>query len=63
MDKLIYRPKELAQVIGVAPSTLYQWVAAGEFPKPIKLAGRATGWRAEDITEWIDSRPTVGVTA
>ena len=33
-------------------STLYERIAAGNFPKPIKLGERAVGWLEGDIADW-----------
>ncbi|MGN6227122.1 MAG: helix-turn-helix transcriptional regulator [Dyella sp.] len=47
----------LRQVAGsVAPvsgATIWRWVASGRFPKPVKLSGRVTAWRCEDIHAWL----------
>jgi predicted DNA-binding transcriptional regulator AlpA len=42
----------LSQVLSVIPLGKTSWwegVKSGRFPKPIKLYGRCTAWRAEDI--------------
>lgn len=57
-DQLIYRPAELIRLLGIPRTTLYRWVRQGDFPKPVKLGDRATGWHAADIEEWLASRPT-----
>jgi len=31
-------------------------MADGAFPRPVKLGKRAVGWRASDITAWLESR-------
>jgi prophage regulatory protein len=46
----------LSQVLSVIPLGKTSWwegVKTGRFPKPIKLFGRCTAWRAEDIRELI----------
>ncbi len=42
--------------MGVKRSTLYDWLKAGTFPKPVALGGRLVGWRESDVTAWLDSR-------
>ena len=37
-------------------STLYRRVAAGDFPRPIKLGERASAWSAAEIDAWIADR-------
>ncbi len=54
MTDAILRPKAAAKYLGVAVSTLYRWAAASDFPKPFHLGPRVTGWRKEDIDQWIE---------
>lgn len=41
--------------IPVSPSTWWQGVKDGRFPKPQKLGARVTVWRAEDIRTLIEN--------
>ena len=41
---------------GLSRSTIYAWMARGEFPQPIKLGAKAVAWRESDITAWLSSR-------
>lgn len=41
--------------IPVSPSTWWQGVKDGRFPKPTKLGPRTTVWRAEDIWRLIET--------
>ncbi|MEO6744512.1 MAG: AlpA family phage regulatory protein [Caldimonas sp.] len=45
---------------GLARSTIYRMVAAQTFPCPVRLGGRAVGWRLADLDRWSDSRPPAG---
>jgi len=47
-------------ITGLSRDSLYRLAREGEFPKPRKLAGRASGWRSDEVQEWIDSRPFAG---
>ncbi len=42
--------------IPVSPVTIWRWVAAGKFPKPIKLSGNVTAWKAEEVRTWMDQQ-------
>ena len=44
---------------GLGRSTIYRLVAEHKFPSPVKLAGRAIGWRRTDLDRWSDARPEV----
>lgn len=46
--KLYYRAKEIAQISGIARTTLYGYIKKGLFPKPIKF-GSMSLWRKEDV--------------
>lgn len=41
-------------LVPLSKSTIWRRVAAGTFPKPVKLSERVTAWRAEDIRAWLD---------
>lgn len=43
-------------IVPVGASTLWRWVAAGTFPKPVKLSERVTAWRAADVQAWVDAQ-------
>ena len=48
--------KEVMHATGVSRSSIYAWIAAGRFPKPVKIGTRRTGWKASAIREWLASR-------
>ena len=43
--------------IGLGRSTIYRLIAEQSFPAPVKLAGRAVGWRRSDLERWSAARP------
>ena len=43
---------------GLARSTIYRLIAERKFPCPVKLAGRAVGWRRSDLDRWSEDRPS-----
>jgi prophage regulatory protein len=44
---------------GLSRSTLYNRMAAGEFPTPISLGARSVGWVESEINAWITARINV----
>lgn len=54
-DPLLRLPAVLA-VLGVGRSTLYDWMARGIFPKPIKLGTKVSAWRRSAIENFIAAR-------
>lgn len=55
MPKFLRRPA-VSERYGVPPSTLYDWIAKGHFPKPVRLGARAVGWSVEELEAWERSR-------
>jgi len=41
---------------GLSRSTLYNRIAAGEFPSPVSLGARSVGWVESEVNAWISSR-------
>lgn len=60
----IIRIKELACLIGLSRSTIYDRLNPKSqrfdpsFPKPVKLGSSAVGWHAGDVAVWINSLST-----
>ena len=53
------RMPSILRMTGLGRSTIYRLMAERKFPSPVKLAGRAIGWRRTDLDRWIEARPTV----
>lgn len=49
----VLRLAEVQDKTGLARSTLYKYVDAGTFPRPIYLGGRAVGWIDAEVHEWL----------
>jgi prophage regulatory protein len=45
---------------GLGRSTIYRMVAKQTFPSPVRLGGRAVGWRRSDLDRWGANRPVAG---
>jgi len=56
MTERILRRPHVEAVTGLSRSTIYAWVAAGCFPKPIALGTRLVAWRESDIDAWLAAR-------
>lgn len=50
------REVRLLQFLPFSHSTLWRRVRAKTFPAPVKISGRITAWRAEDIRAWIEAQ-------
>ncbi|MCE1227358.1 MAG: AlpA family phage regulatory protein [Geobacteraceae bacterium] len=60
-DKFI-RIKQVSEIIGIAPSTIYQWLREGKhnFPAPIKIGGKTSLYRLSEVTEWVNGQAAGG---
>ena len=56
MDERILRLPAVKERTGLSRSSVYEKIAARDFPKPIALGARAVGWLESDIDAWIDRR-------
>jgi prophage regulatory protein len=52
----IIRLKAVKARCGLSRSTLYNRMAAGEFPSPIALGPRSVGWLESEINAWVAAR-------
>lgn len=53
----VLRFTEVAAATVLSRTKIYALIKVGGFPAPIKLGERASGWRSDEIAEWIASRP------
>lgn len=56
MSKVILRLPDVIEQIGLSRSSIYQKMAEGSFPKPIRLGKRAVGWLKKDIDNWLENK-------
>ena len=54
--KILRLPALLARV-GLSHATIYRMISSGEFPRSVRIGVRATGWRSDEVEEWLASRP------
>lgn len=55
----VLRRETVLDRVGVSYPTLWRWMGAGRFPKPIKLSVNSVGWLEADVEAWIRARLTV----
>ena len=56
MAPKLLRLPDVTHHTGLSKATIYRLIKSKRFPKPVKLADRAVGWRLEQIEAWIASR-------
>jgi prophage regulatory protein len=52
----VLRRNEVEKATGLPRSTIYEKMAKGEFPKPIKLSAKSVGWLENEIIDWQKAR-------
>lgn len=48
-----YRLRDVLRITSLSRSTVYRRIAARRFPPPVHLGGRACGWSAAALQDWI----------
>lgn len=56
MVNTVLRRADVERATGLPRSTIYEMMARGTFPKPIKLGTRAVGWLETEILAWQRAR-------
>jgi len=55
-QRLLARPEEAAELLGVGRSTIYELMRAGELP--VVHIGRAARIPIQDLRHWVEARET-----
>jgi prophage regulatory protein len=56
MMNAVLRRADVERATGLPRSTIYELMARGTFPKPIRLGARAVGWLETEIVAWQRAR-------
>jgi len=52
MSTKFIRRRDVQEATGLCRSAIYQGIADGTFPRPVKLGPRAVAWISEEIEAW-----------
>nr|WP_152456427.1 AlpA family transcriptional regulator [Microbulbifer sp. THAF38] len=55
----ILRLPEVERQTGLKKTYIYALVKKGEFPTPIKLGERASGWLSSEVCQWVQDRVAI----
>jgi prophage regulatory protein len=55
IDKLLRLP-EVREMVRRSTTRIYNDMAAGTFPKPIRIGMRAVAWRECELQNWLTNR-------
>ena len=56
-SRSLLRLPDVQQLTGLSRSSIYRLEGEGAFPQRVRLSERATAWKLDELTAWIDSRP------
>ena len=49
---------QVAEKLTVSRATVWRYVSTlSDFPKPLKLSRGCSRWRAEEVDQWLETRP------
>lgn len=51
------RRRDVEALTGLSRSTIYDLMARGLFPRPVKLTARAIAWPEGRVADWLANRP------
>ncbi|MEL5876039.1 AlpA family transcriptional regulator [Cereibacter sphaeroides] len=55
LDRHLRRPA-VEEATGLSRSAIYELMSKGQFPRPVKLTGKAVAWPESAIAEWLAQR-------
>ena len=58
MFPTLMRRPEVEKAVDLSCASIYRLMSEGQFPRPIRTGKRAVRWKAEDVADWLDSRPS-----
>lgn len=51
------RRRAVEEMTGLSRTTIYEMMKRDQFPRPIKITGKAVAWPESAISAWLASRP------
>lgn len=55
LERHLRRPA-VEKITGLSRSTIYDLIAKGDFPRPVKLTTKAVAWPESAISKWLEDR-------
>lgn len=60
MTEELWRLRRVLATVSMSRSWLYEEIAQGRFPQPVRIGLRAVAWRRSDIEAWVADRTSKG---
>ena len=55
-EPILLRRVEVERLLGISKATIYARMAAGDFPRPLRIAPNAVRWRRDELMAWLEAR-------
>lgn len=59
-DEKLLSLEQVLAMVGVSKATIYNWIDAGEFPRPVQCGPRLVRWRKSEVDGWQLALPRAG---
>lgn len=53
---MLLRLSDVQHMVALGKTQIYELMAAGEFPKAIKIGDKCSRWHAQDVQNWIEKK-------
>jgi len=58
-NEKILKIHQVVEIVGISRSSVYTMIQRNDFPKPLKLGSRSSGWLKSEVDAWIESRASL----
>ncbi len=58
-NEKILKIHQVVEIVGISRSSVYNMVQRNDFPQPVKLGMRSSGWLQSEIDGWIAARASL----
>lgn len=59
MATMLLPLKGVIEITSLSKSSIYRFVRAGLFPKPLRISAGRVAWRDDAVSQWVESNTSV----
>ncbi len=56
MEQRLLGRRAVLELLGISNSTLYRWIEAGHFPRPVRVGPNTARWLQSDLATWLEKQ-------
>lgn len=60
-NEKILKLNQVIEIVGMSRSSIYLMVQRHDFPMPIKISVRSSGWLQSEVEQWIQARASARI--